>query len=73
MGLAVGGCLAGIFFMRAYDWASVAVGALFATFFWAHSKSAGRSYMFLSAGSLLAGVLSLQVPWPNEQRCLLID
>jgi hypothetical protein len=27
--------------------------------------------VFLSAGSLLAGVLSLHFPWPNEQRCLL--
>jgi hypothetical protein len=67
----LGGCLAGLFFMRAHDWAPVAAGALFAMFFWVHSKSTKRPYLFLSAGSLLAGLLSLQFPWPNEQRLLL--
>jgi hypothetical protein len=71
MGLALLGFLAGLFFMRAHYWAPVAVGALLATFFWARSKSTKRSYLFLSAGSLLAGLLSLEVSWPNEQRCLL--
>jgi len=67
----VGGCVAGLFFMRAHDWVPVAFGALFAIFFWAHSKSTKRPYLFSSVGSLLAGVLSLQVPWSIEQRCLL--
>jgi hypothetical protein len=49
----------------------VAVAVLFALFFWVHSKSTGRSYLFLSTGCLLAGLLSLNVPWPNGQRCLL--
>jgi len=67
----VGGCVAGLFFMRTHDWVPVAAGALFAIFFWLHSKSTNRPYLFLSVGSLLAGLLSLQFPWPNEQRCLL--
>ena len=70
-GLALMGCLTGMYFLRTQPWAPVALGAVFATFFWTRSKSTGRSYMFLSAGSLLAGLLSLQFPWPNEQRCLL--
>ena len=70
-GLVLSGCLAGIFFVRAYDWAPAAVAVLFAVFYWAQSKATGRPYLFLSAGSLLSGVISLQFPWPNEQRCLL--
>jgi hypothetical protein len=67
----VGGCVAGLFFMRAHDWVPLETGALFAIFFWARSKSTKRPYLFSSVGSLLAGVLSLEVPWPIEQRCLL--
>jgi len=67
----VGGCVAGLFFMRSRDWAPVAAGALCAMFFWVHSMSTKRPYLFLSVGSLLAGLLSLQFPWPNEQRLLL--
>jgi hypothetical protein len=65
------GCFAGLYFMRAHDWAPVAAGALCAIFFWVLSRSTKRPYLFLSAASLLAGLLSLQFPWPNEQRCLL--
>lgn len=64
-------CFAGLFFLRAHDWTPIAAGVLFAVFFWVLSKSDKRPYLFLSAGSLLGGVLSLQFPWPNEQRCLL--
>ena len=65
------GCFVGLFFLRAHDWMPIAAGVLFAIFFWVLSKSTKRPYLFLSVGSLLAGVLSLQFPWPNEQRCLL--
>jgi hypothetical protein len=71
MWAALSSCLAGLYFMRAQDWAPVVAGVLFAIYFWAHSKPTGRPYQFMSAGSLLAGVLSLRFPWPNEQRCLL--
>jgi len=66
-----GGCVTGLFFIRAIYLVPVAFGAVFAIFFWAQSKSKKIPYLFLSAGSLLAGALSLQAPWPNEQRCLL--
>jgi hypothetical protein len=64
-------CLIPLYFLRAQIWVPVAGATLFAIYFWRHLKSTGRSYPFMSAGCLLAGVLSLQVPWPNEQRCLL--
>lgn len=70
MGFILSLSLAGLFFMRTQDWAPVAAGAIFAIFFRAYSKSTKRPYLFLSAGSLFAGVFSLQFPWPNEQRCL---
>ena len=64
-------CLLPIYFLRAHDWAPIATGALLAALFWAMSKSTGRSYPFLPACALLAGILSLRVPWPNGQRCML--
>ncbi len=64
-------CYVGLFFLRAHDWMPIASGVLFAVFFGVLSKSDKRPYWFLAAGSLLGGVLSLQFPWPNEQRCLL--
>ena len=65
------GCFGVLYFMRAHEWVPVATGALFAMFFWIHSKATKRPYLLLSVGSLLAGLLSLQFPWPNDQRCLL--
>jgi hypothetical protein len=64
-------CLAAPYYMRTHDWAPVATGALLAVYLWAHFKLTGRSYPFVSACALVAGFLSLQVPWPNSQRCLL--
>jgi hypothetical protein len=64
-------CLIPLYFLRAQVWVPVVGGALFATYFWMHLESTGRSYPFMSVGCLLAGVLPLEVPWPNEQRCLL--
>jgi hypothetical protein len=56
-GLALLACLTALFFMRTQGWASVAAGVLFAAFFWVRSKSTRRSYLLLSVGSLLAGLL----------------
>jgi hypothetical protein len=44
---------------------------MFAGYFWLRFKSTGRPYLFMLSGALLAGVLPLNIPWPNEQRCLL--
>jgi hypothetical protein len=65
------GCLAALYPMRTQDWAPVAAGALFGAYFWAYAKSAGRSYPLLTIGAVLAGVVALLVPWPNEQRSML--
>lgn len=64
-------CLMPVFFLRTHIWAPVAAGALFAVFDWANLRATGRPYPLLPIGALLAGVLSLLVPWPNEQRFLL--
>jgi FtsH-binding integral membrane protein len=69
--LALLACLAALYPMRTLDWAPVAAGASFGAYFWVSAKSAGRSYLILPAGCVLAGVSALQAPWPNEQRCLL--
>lgn len=59
-----------MYFLRAHDWVPIAVGTLLAIYFWAHFKSTGRSYPFVSVGALLSGVASVRLPWPNGQRCL---
>jgi hypothetical protein len=64
-------CLIPVFYLRAHDWAPVVLGVLFAAYFLARSKATGRPYRFMLVGSLIAGVLSLKSPWPNEQLCLL--
>ena len=64
-------CFIPVYYQRAHDWAPVATGTLLAAFFWVYFKSAGRSYLFIPSCALLAGVFSLQVPWPNGQRCML--
>jgi hypothetical protein len=63
--------LAPVYYFRTHEWAPIATGAIFALYFLFLSKFSGRSYPFVSAGCLLAGILSLQVPWPNSQRCIL--
>jgi hypothetical protein len=64
-------CFIPVYYQHTHDWAPVATGLLLAVFFWAHMKSTGRSSPFIPACALLTGILSLRVPWPNGQRCML--
>jgi hypothetical protein len=60
-----------VYYSRLHSWTPLATGALFALYIWLHLKATGRSYPFMVAACLVSAGLSLQVPWPNDQRCLL--
>lgn len=60
-----------VYYFRLHSWTPLATGALFALYIWLHLKATGRSYPFMVAACLVSAGLSLRVPWPNAQRCLL--
>jgi hypothetical protein len=65
-------CLIPLLFFSQHIWAAPVAGAVTGAWFWALGRSRRRSWPIAVMGCLVAGAAALQIPWPNEQRLLLV-
>jgi hypothetical protein len=71
------GCVCGLlaaalYPMRGEIWMPPSIGLLAALCYRRFARSGAAGGRILAAGSILSGIAALKVPWPNEQRCLLV-
>jgi hypothetical protein len=65
-------CWAPLYYFRQQHWAPLAAGMATAGYLVALGRSRRRSWPIAVAGCLLVGVAARRVPWPNEERLLLV-
>jgi hypothetical protein len=64
--------MAPLIYFQEKDWTPLAAGVILAVTAWGFARSRHRSWPIAVTGCLVTGAAVLLVPWPNEQRLMLV-